>query len=295
MLRKQAEVELRAAKAVAERASAARARFLATLTHELRTPLNAVVGYSEMMVPGSRYNPTLEDRGRYSALILDAAQYLLKLADGILDYSYLEQALPSLAPEWLAADQVLANTVALASGESHGRGVEIRMTPVDPALELCIDPVRFRQVLHNLLGNAVKFSQPGSLVEVSAEQMATAPRRYWSATPASACGRRIFPGPGAFPATRPALGPCARRRGSRPADRQAAAGSAWRRADDREPAWGRNDRDGPAAGRTGARADRQLGQDAADRIGRIGSAGNADRPHRRPRPGTWSPVRAGSG
>ena len=105
MLRKQAEVELRAAKAVAERASAARARFLATLTHELRTPLNAVVGYSEMMVPGSRYDPSPADRGRYSALILDAAQYLLKLADGILDYSYLEQALPSLAPEWLAADQ----------------------------------------------------------------------------------------------------------------------------------------------------------------------------------------------
>ncbi|TDH61039.1 HAMP domain-containing histidine kinase [Dankookia rubra] len=170
VLRKQAEMELRAAKAVAERASAARARFLATLTHELRTPLNAVVGYSEMMVPGSRYDPSPADRGRYSALILEAAQYLLKLADGILDYSYLEQALPSLAPEWLSADQLLASTVALASGESHSRQVEIRVMPVDPALEICIDPVRFRQVLHNLLGNAVKFSLPGQLVEVTAER-----------------------------------------------------------------------------------------------------------------------------
>jgi signal transduction histidine kinase len=170
MLRKQAEMDLRAAKTVAERASAARARFLATLTHELRTPLNAIVGYSEMMAPGSRYNPSLEDRGRYSAMILEAAQYLLKLADGILDYSYLEQALPSLAPEWLTAEQVLASTAALASGESRSRGVEIRMMPIDPALEFRIDPVRFRQVLHNLLGNAVKFSPAGSLVEVSAER-----------------------------------------------------------------------------------------------------------------------------
>lgn len=170
VLRKQAEVELRTAKAVAERASAARARFLATLTHELRTPLNAVVGYSEMMVPGSRYDPSPADRGRYSVLILEAAHYLLKLADGILDYSYLEQALPSLALEWLRVDQLLASTVALASGESHGRQVEIRVMPVDPALELCIDPVRFRQVLHNLLGNAVKFSPPGSLVVVTAER-----------------------------------------------------------------------------------------------------------------------------
>jgi signal transduction histidine kinase len=167
MLRKQAELDLRSAKAAAERASAARARFLATLTHELRSPLNAILGFAEMMTPDSRYNPSLEDRGRYSALILDAAQYLLKLADGLLDYSHLEQALPSLAPEWLPAGQVLASTVALGAGASQGRGVEIRLGVVEPALELCIDPVRFRQVLHNLIGNAVKFSPDGAAVEVS--------------------------------------------------------------------------------------------------------------------------------
>ncbi|RAI60081.1 sensor histidine kinase [Roseicella frigidaeris] len=167
MLRKQAEMALRGAKSTAERASAARARFLATLTHELRTPLNAIVGYSEMMVPGSRYDPSPADRGRYTEMILDAAHYLLKLADGILDYSYLEQALPSLRPEWLPAGKVIANTVALASGEGQSREVAIRAFAIDPALELCIDPVRFRQVLHNLLGNAVKFSPAGSTVEVA--------------------------------------------------------------------------------------------------------------------------------
>ncbi|MEN0072897.1 MAG: HAMP domain-containing sensor histidine kinase [Paracraurococcus sp.] len=166
MLRKQAEMELRGAKSAAERASAARARFLATLTHELRTPLNAIVGYSEMMAPGSRYDPSPADRGRYTEMILDAAHYLLKLADGILDYSYLEQALPALRPEWLQADKVIANTVAVAAGESRSREVAIAAEGVDPALELCIDPVRFRQVLHNLLGNAIKFSPAGSIVEV---------------------------------------------------------------------------------------------------------------------------------
>ncbi|TCZ56761.1 sensor histidine kinase [Roseicella aquatilis] len=169
MLRKETQFALRGAMAAAERASAARARFLATLTHELRTPLNAIIGYSEMMVPGSRYDPAPADRGRYMELILEAAQYLLKLSDGILDYSYLEQALPSLAPEWLPAEEMLVGTAALVSGEGRSRGVVLRAAPIAEGLELCIDPLRFRQVLHNLLGNAVKFTGAGGLVEVMAE------------------------------------------------------------------------------------------------------------------------------
>jgi signal transduction histidine kinase len=172
LLRKQAEVELRAAKAAAERASDARARFLATLTHELRTPLNAVIGYSEMMVPGSRYRLTLEQREQYAEQVRDAGKHLLALIDGILDYSSLERALPSLTPEWVRAEQILRDAASVAGGAGCSREIEIRVVPPEPPLELLVDVLRFRQILHNLLGNAVKFSPAGGVVDLWVERQA---------------------------------------------------------------------------------------------------------------------------
>jgi signal transduction histidine kinase len=169
LLRKQAEMELRDAKAAAERSSVARARFLSVLTHELRTPLNAVIGYSEMMAPGSRYKLTLSQRQDYALQILDAGQHLLALVNGILDYSSLEQALPSLTPKWLCVEQVLRDAVSIATGAGRHL-VEVRVVQRDRSLEINVDSLRFRQILHNLLGNAVRFSPAGSVVEVEAQR-----------------------------------------------------------------------------------------------------------------------------
>ncbi|WP_052389021.1 sensor histidine kinase [Belnapia moabensis] len=174
LLRKQGETELRAAKAAAERASEARARFLATLTHELRTPLTAIIGFSEMMLPGSRYNLSQGDVGRYSGHIQDAGRHLLALIDGILDYSSLEQALPQLSPQWLPADSVLAETVSLVGGVARTRDVAVELLPSEQPVAVFVDPLRFRQVLQNLLGNAVKFAPAGSVVEVSVGREADA-------------------------------------------------------------------------------------------------------------------------
>jgi signal transduction histidine kinase len=168
LLRKQAETELRVAKAAAERASEARSRFLATLTHELRTPLTAVIGFSEMLLPGSRHNASQASTERYAAHIHDAGRHLLALIDGILDYSSLEQALPRLSPLWLPAAQLLEETSSLVSGVAQMREVTVEIGPAaETPLAVFVDPLRFRQVLQNLLGNAVKFAPPGSAVEVS--------------------------------------------------------------------------------------------------------------------------------
>ena len=165
LLRKQAEVELRDAKAVAERASQTRTRFLATLTHELRTPLNAVIGFSEMMVPNSRYTMTDVKYRQYSTYILDAGRHLLDLIDGILDYSSLEQASPALISEWIQADEIMSNVAHIADGVGHQRNVQIQILSQTHQLELFADPLRFRQILQNLLGNAVKFAPADSVVE----------------------------------------------------------------------------------------------------------------------------------
>ncbi|MBL6079022.1 HAMP domain-containing histidine kinase [Belnapia sp. T18] len=170
LLRKRAETELRAAKAAAERASEARARFLATLTHELRTPLTAIIGFSEMMLPGSRYSLTQSNVERYAGHIQDGGKHLLALIDGILDYSSLEQALPRLSPQWVPAQAVLTETASLVAGLARTRDVAVEILPAEQPVAVFIDPLRFRQVLQNLLGNAVKFTPAGSAVELSVTQ-----------------------------------------------------------------------------------------------------------------------------
>lgn len=169
LFRKQAEVELREAKAVAERASKTRTRFLATLTHELRTPLNAIIGFSEMMVPDSRYNLTQEKYSLYSIHILDAGRHLLALIDGILDYSSLEQAAPALISDWMSSEEILNNVAHIADGVGHHRDVQIHHLPRTQRLDIFVDVLRFRQILQNLLGNAVKFAPSGSVVELGVD------------------------------------------------------------------------------------------------------------------------------
>ncbi|MCO6419056.1 HAMP domain-containing histidine kinase [Siccirubricoccus sp. KC 17139] len=168
LLRKRAEVELRAAKTTAERASQARARFLATLTHELRTPLNAIIGYSEMLAPRSPYPLTEASRGDYAVQILGAGRQLLGLIDGILDYSSIENAVPALATEWVPASKLLQQAVQMVSAGVQRRDVAIEPGTAVPGLEFLVDPLRFCQVVQNLLGNAVKFSRPQGIVTIAA-------------------------------------------------------------------------------------------------------------------------------
>jgi hypothetical protein len=126
LMRKQAENELRAAKATAEEASALRARFIATLSHELRTPLNAVIGFSDMLMPDSQYQPTAAQRAEYAQHINSSGRLLLNLINDILDYSSLSQVAPQLDVQWCDAETLLGRSVrelsALAIQNGGGAG-----------------------------------------------------------------------------------------------------------------------------------------------------------------------------
>jgi signal transduction histidine kinase len=170
LLRKQTENELRAAKAMAEEASALRARFIATLSHELRTPLNAVIGFSDMLLPDSQYRLTAKQRAEYAHHINSSGRLLLNLINDILDYSSLSQVSPHLNLDWHDAETLLDRLVGELSALAIQNGVSLRTGVVEPGLSLCLDSLRFRQVLNNLVGNALKFTESGGSVVLSARQ-----------------------------------------------------------------------------------------------------------------------------
>jgi signal transduction histidine kinase len=167
LARKQAEVDLRIAKATAEEASALRARFIATLSHELRTPLNAIIGFSDMMLPGSGYRLTEHQLSEYAQQINESGRLLLELINDILDYSSLAKVAPQLSLVWCRAETLIGASVRELSALAMQNDVRLEARRGEPWLEVRVDQLRFRQVLNNLLSNAVKFTGASGSVTVS--------------------------------------------------------------------------------------------------------------------------------
>ena len=159
-LRTQAE-ELRAAKAAAEAASAAKSAFLATMSHEIRTPLSSVIGFSDVLLR-TELDPQQRD---YVELQRDAGRGLLKVINGILDFSKLEAGEVEIAPEDVDLAAEMESCCGLFRLAAEERGLALRLV-LDPAVPrwLRLDGYRLRQVIGNLLSNAVKFTRQGEIV-----------------------------------------------------------------------------------------------------------------------------------
>ena len=169
LLRKQAELDLNAARIAAEEASALRARFIATLSHELRTPLNAIIGFSDMIVRREHYRLTSDKQEQYARHINESGHMLLELINDILDYSSLARVAPALALTWRDAGQLVRAAVDQLSAQAIQKGVRLETNlPAEPGFEVRVDPLRFGQILGNLISNAVKFTAPGGSVTASA-------------------------------------------------------------------------------------------------------------------------------
>jgi two-component system cell cycle sensor histidine kinase PleC len=171
--RKQLEVQTRQLRELAERfndekiraetASRAKSEFLANVSHELRTPLNAIIGFSEMMrdgVLGPVGNP------KYAAYVNDinaSGRYLLEMIDGILDMAKIEAGRVTLAPQWVALGPLFAECLRVV----HPGAIERKIQLLDAgatALSVFADKRALKQILINLLANAVKFTLPGGKV-----------------------------------------------------------------------------------------------------------------------------------
>jgi two-component system, cell cycle sensor histidine kinase DivJ len=166
--RKMQEQALDLARSAAEAADAAKTRFLATMSHELRTPLNAIIGFSEMIVQEDLLMLDAARRKEYAQLINDSGQHLLSVVNGILDMSKMESGNFEIAPEPFAPRAALINCCNLLALKARENGIELA---TDAPLDLPVitgDPRAFKQIVINLVSNAVKFTERGGKVTVAA-------------------------------------------------------------------------------------------------------------------------------
>jgi signal transduction histidine kinase/DNA-binding response OmpR family regulator len=151
-----------------ERASRFKDQFLSTMSHELRTPLNAVLGFSELL-GDSRYGPLTERQTRYVNHIHTSGQHLLRLINDILDLSKIEAGRLQLNVEDVAVDLTFADVCGALQPLVDKNGHQL-LQSVPRGLMVRADTTRFRQMLMNLLGNAIKFTPKGGKIELTARQ-----------------------------------------------------------------------------------------------------------------------------
>jgi signal transduction histidine kinase/ActR/RegA family two-component response regulator len=163
-VRKQVESDLKSAKAAAEKASLAKSTFLSQMSHELRTPLNAVLGFAQVMESGTPL-PTPSQK-RSLDQILKAGWYLLELINEILDLAQIESGKLTLSREPVSLNQVMLECQAMMEPQAQRRGIGMTFPRFDTPCFVLADRTRVKQVLINLLFNAIKYNKPGGTVVV---------------------------------------------------------------------------------------------------------------------------------
>jgi two-component system, cell cycle sensor histidine kinase DivJ len=166
--RKEQEAALEDARAEAERASAAKSRFLATMSHELRTPLNAIIGFSDMLMEEAALMLDAKRRNEYAALINEAGHHLLAVINGILDMSKIETDNFQITPEPFAPAQIVARCCEILALPAREAGVALEQIASGDLPEMIADRRALTQILLNLLSNAIRFTDRGGKVAIGA-------------------------------------------------------------------------------------------------------------------------------
>jgi cell cycle sensor histidine kinase DivJ len=166
--RKVQEEALALARTEAERADESKSRFLATMSHELRTPLNAIIGFSEMIVQEDLLMIDAAKRKEYAQLINDSGQHLLSVVNGILEMSKLESGSFEISPEPFAPRPALINCCNLLALKARENGIDLVTDAPKDLPEVNGDLRAFKQILLNLVSNAIKFTERGGTVSVTA-------------------------------------------------------------------------------------------------------------------------------
>ena len=155
------------AHADADAASRAKSQFLTVMSHELRTPLNAIGGYAELMELGLR-GPITDEQRRDLVRIRASQQHLLGLISGVLDLSRIESGRVSYQVAPVLLDPFLAGIDALVEPQAAAKTLTLEYEPGDPSLAVMADHEKLRQILLNLLSNAIRFTPRGGRITLTA-------------------------------------------------------------------------------------------------------------------------------
>lgn len=159
--------EIRRARDEAQKANAAKSRFLGRISHELRTPLNAIIGYTQLM----QSDPMTTEQQHCSSQILKAGEHLLQLINEVLDITQIESGAISLVIKHVAVTSVIERSVDLLRTLARDAGVTLSMEDSHCDISVLTDRDRLTQVVINLLTNAVKYTDRGGRVEINCEEV----------------------------------------------------------------------------------------------------------------------------
>jgi PAS domain S-box-containing protein len=158
---KRLEIELRLAKDAAEAANRAKSEFLANVSHEVRTPMNAIMGMTDLVLE----TPLTGEQKRFLTTVRESADSLLGVLNDILDFAKIESGRLDIEETPFGLRDVVEGTATALAERAHRKGLELacHLTPEVPDM-LVGDPGRLRQILVNLIGNAIKFTSRGEVV-----------------------------------------------------------------------------------------------------------------------------------
>ena len=167
--RKKLEEELIRAREEAEIANRIKTQFLANMSHELRTPIAAILGYSEILNES-------EFKNGINSFVIDGirtnSEHMVRLIDNVLDIAKIEAGRIDIHPTWESPTQLLDETCKICEVRAEASGVRLMTFVTPPMPKICrFDATRLRQILINLVNNAIKFSDPGSTVSLELRSM----------------------------------------------------------------------------------------------------------------------------
>jgi signal transduction histidine kinase len=160
--------DLRIAHSAAAAANLAKAEFLAVMSHELRTPLNAIAGYAELLALGVSGKLNAEQNDAVNRIQRNE-QHLLGLIDEVLSFARVEAGASTMSARQLSVCEELDALEPIVQPDMQKKSIALRRVPCDSELRVWADRLKLRQILLNIVGNAIKFTPAGGSIQLAAE------------------------------------------------------------------------------------------------------------------------------